>query len=70
MPARIARSRSRRLVIDASIAGTVGGRETAQSRNCRVFLKSLRDICHRIVITPLIHRSGHNRRYSSGKSSR
>jgi len=41
-------------VIDASVAGTVGSRQTAQSRNCREFLKSLRDICHRIVITPEI----------------
>jgi len=44
---------SKRLVIDASIARSAGGNEatTSCSKHCRDFLKSVLEICHRIVMT-------------------
>ena len=45
---------SKRLVIDASIARSAGGSKAtvACSTHCRDFLKSVLEICHRIVMTP------------------
>jgi hypothetical protein len=44
---------SKRLVIDASVARSAGGNEatSAGSKHCRDFLKSVLEICHRIVMT-------------------
>ena len=44
---------SRRIVIDASVAGSAGGREDAppHSRYCRDFLLAIRQICHRVFMT-------------------
>lgn len=48
--------RSKRLVIDASVARAAGGEEASYpvSKNCRNFLKAVLTICHRIVMTPEI----------------
>jgi hypothetical protein len=45
---------SKRLVIDASIARSSGGKEATYptSVNCRDFLQAILDICHRVVMTP------------------
>ena len=45
---------SKRLVIDASVARSAGGEEATYptSVNCRNFLKSVLDICHKFVMTP------------------
>jgi hypothetical protein len=45
-------ARSRRLVIDASVASAAG--ETLHSRRCREFLRAVLKICHRIVLTPTL----------------
>ncbi|OGG46357.1 MAG: hypothetical protein A3F84_03200 [Candidatus Handelsmanbacteria bacterium RIFCSPLOWO2_12_FULL_64_10] len=46
MPAR----RSRRLVIDASVAGT-SGEKNERGQRCRDFLNAVREICHHVVMT-------------------
>jgi hypothetical protein len=45
---------SKRLVIDASIARSSGGKEATYptSVHCRDFLQAILDICHRVVMTP------------------
>jgi hypothetical protein len=45
---------SRRLVIDASVAGAAGGAEAAHptSKSCRDFLQAILNICHRAVFPP------------------
>lgn len=45
---------SKRLVIDASVARSAGSEDATNlvSKNCRDFLKAVRNICHRIVMTP------------------
>lgn len=48
--------KSRRLVVDASVAGAAGGAEASHhtSKNCRDFLMAMLKICHRLVMTPEI----------------
>lgn len=48
--------KSKRLVVDASIARAAGGTGATHptSKHCRDFLKSILDICHHIVVTPAI----------------
>jgi hypothetical protein len=46
---------TRRLVIDANIAGAAGVSEAATSFRSRVFLQAVRDVSHRVVITPAIN---------------
>ncbi len=48
------RRRSRRLVIDASVAGAAGASEHAVSKASRDFLQQVLKICHLIVVTPNI----------------
>lgn len=63
--------RSKRLVIDASVARAAGGEEATfpRSKYCRDFLKATLDICHRAVMTPEIseewkpHRSNFARKW-------
>ncbi|MCL1464925.1 hypothetical protein [Argonema galeatum] len=45
---------SKRLVIYASVARAAGSEDAKdpKSQNCRDFLKAVRNICHRIVMTP------------------
>jgi hypothetical protein len=43
--------RSRRLVIDACVAGAAGLTEHPTSSSCRQFLETVRDVCHRVVFT-------------------
>lgn len=52
----MARRRSKRLVIDASVVHAAGpeGATFPTSKNCRDFLKAVRTICHRVVMTPEI----------------
>lgn len=42
---------SRVLVVDASVLQSAGETEHPVSRGCREFLKSVKQICHRIVVT-------------------
>ncbi len=44
---------SRRLVIDASVAGSAGGGESTfpTSKHCRDFLRAVLAVCHRIIMT-------------------
>lgn len=50
----MARPRSKRLVIDASLAGAAGGKKATHptSKLCRDFLLAVLKICHQIVMTP------------------
>jgi hypothetical protein len=47
---------SKRLVIDASVARAAGGEEATNptAENCRDFLKAVKKICHKLVMTPEI----------------
>ncbi len=67
--ADMAKSTSRRLVIDASVAQAAGpeGATFPTSKNCRDFLKAVRTICHRVVMTPEItdEWKRHTSRFSS-----
>jgi hypothetical protein len=45
---------SRLLVVDASVAHSAGETEHPMSRSCREVLVSIRDICHRMVLTQAI----------------
>ena len=49
----MAARRSRRLVIDASVARSAGGEEASYPRSkfCRDFLKSTLEICHHVIMT-------------------
>ncbi len=40
---------SRRIVVDASVAGSAGGTEDLESGGCRRFLLGMLRICHRVV---------------------
>jgi hypothetical protein len=73
----VAKVRSVRLVIDASIAMAAG--ETSMhptSRNCREFLQSVLSICHRMVLTRPIqeewnkHQSGFARKWRASMMAR
>ncbi len=48
------RRRSKRLVVDASVAGAAGAAEHALSKTSRDFLQEVLTICHQIVMTPRI----------------
>ncbi|MBI5015412.1 MAG: hypothetical protein HZB55_07960 [Deltaproteobacteria bacterium] len=52
----MAKVRSRRLVIDASVARSAGGPTATEPRSkaCREFLLSVLSICHQVVMTPEI----------------
>ena len=60
MPSR----QSRRLVIDTSVAKAAGETEHPTSKHCRDFLQAVREICHKIVMTPAI-KAEWNRHQSS-----
>ncbi len=47
---------SRRLVVDASVAGAAGTTEHPVSSSSRSFLRELRHICHRVVMTTELRR--------------
>src|SRR3954452_5022187 len=64
----VAKVRSRRLVIDASIARAAGDSSThPTSRNCRDFLLIVLEICHRAVMTaPILEEwNRHQSRFAS-----
>jgi predicted nucleic acid-binding protein len=42
---------SKRLVIDASIAGAAGRTDHPVSKACRAFMEGVLNICHRVVVT-------------------
>src|SRR5262245_53647061 len=48
---------SRRLVIDTSVARSVGGKDVPRprSKNCRDFLTTALTVCHHVVMTPEIN---------------
>ncbi len=52
----MARAQSKRLVIDADVVCSACGKETAHpsAKNCSDFLQAVLDICHRIVLTPVM----------------
>jgi hypothetical protein len=52
----VARKKSRRLVIDASVARSATLDENPTSEACRIFLQEVLDICHRVVMTSEIDR--------------
>jgi hypothetical protein len=52
----VARKKSRRLVIDASVARSATLDENPTSGACRIFLQEVLDICHRVVMTSEIDR--------------
>lgn len=52
--------RSRLLVVDASVGQSAGETEHPVSSCCRNALVSIRDICHRIVMTEAIREEWHN----------
>jgi predicted nuclease of predicted toxin-antitoxin system len=60
--------RSRRLVIDASVAGAAGATEHPTSKANRDFLEEVRRICHRVVMPPEIFREwrAHSSNFSVG----
>jgi hypothetical protein len=67
---RVAKVRSRVLVIDASLAPAAGEASMhPTSRHCREFLQAVLDLCHHMAITPDIqdewnrHQSGFARRW-------
>jgi len=51
---------SRLLVVDASVAQSAGETEHPVSRSCRQALVSMRDICHRVVMTEAIQEQWHD----------
>lgn len=57
----MARKRSRRLVIDASVARSATFDENPTSVACRSFLQDVLDICHRVVITSQVDREWQDR---------
>src|SRR5262249_32018194 len=61
------RSRWRRLVIDASVAGAAGDREATPSRECSAFLEVLRDLKHHVAMSrPLLEEwHEHQTRFAS-----
>ena len=66
----MAKIQSRLLVVDASIASAAGDfSKHPTSQRCREFLLAIREICHRIVLTPPIqkewdkHQSGFARKW-------
>lgn len=44
----------RALVVDASVARAAGETEHPRSKACRDFLTAILDICHRVVVNPVI----------------
>ena len=57
----MARKRSRRLVIDASVARSATFDQNPTSAACRLFLQDVLDICHRVVITTGVDREWRDR---------
>lgn len=53
-------SRTKRLVIDASIARAAGLTEHPTSKRCRVFLETVMEVRHRLVLTPPIREEWRN----------
>jgi len=51
--------RSRLLVVDASVAFSASEAEHPVSRSCREALVSIRDICHRVIMTEAIIEQWH-----------
>jgi hypothetical protein len=51
----MAKTTSRRLVIDADVARSAGGEQAThpRSKHCRDFPRAVLEICHRLVLTPL-----------------
>jgi hypothetical protein len=60
--------RSKLLVVDASVAHSAGETENPMSSCCRNALVSIRDICHRVVMTAAIREEWRN--HASGFSIR
>jgi hypothetical protein len=52
--------RSRLLVVDASVAQSAGETENPVSSCCRNALVSIRDICHRVIMTEAIQEEWHH----------
>jgi len=48
----MASARSRLLVVDASVACAAGETHHASSKSCREALLDIREVCHRIIMTP------------------
>ena len=68
----MARTPSRRLVIDASVARAAGGEESIHptGTKCRDFLEAVRTICHRVVMTPEIRDEWHEHQSSFARKWR
>ena len=54
----MANKRSKRLVIDADVARSCGGKDATHpvARKCREFLDGVREVCHHVVMTSEISR--------------
>jgi len=48
----VASAKSRLLVVDASVAGAAGETDHPTSKSCREALLDIREVCHRIIMTP------------------
>jgi len=70
--------RSKRLVIDASVARAAGGEDadSPTAKYCRDFLRAVLTICHHVVMTPEIseewkrHQSGFARKWRTAMEAR
>jgi hypothetical protein len=77
MPAKKAK-KSKRLVIDASVAHAAGPEraEHPTAKRCRDFLKTVLEVCHRVAMTEAIrdewnkHQSGFSRKWRTEMMSR
>ncbi len=47
-------AKSHLLVVDASVAGAAGETDHPTSKSCREVLLNIREVCHRIIMTPLL----------------
>jgi hypothetical protein len=52
----VAKKASRRLVIDASVARSATSSDNPTSNASREFLQAILDVCHKIVLTPELHK--------------
>lgn len=74
----MAKKTSKRLVIDASVAGATGAEDAIHpaTKQCRQFLTAVLEICHRLVMTPEIadewrrHQSPFTRRWRRRMTAR
>ncbi len=64
------------LVIDASVLRSAGTSEHSVSRACRACLEGVREICHRVILTPALsdewkrHRSGFSAKWMASMTAK